>query len=72
MTNLPRYEVIITWSARDGAYVARALELPGCMAHGPTYEVALANIQEAMHLWIDTAMEDGIPIPPPAQYATST
>jgi len=37
------------------------------MAHGRTYEEALANIQDAMRLWIDTAREDGIPIPEPGR-----
>ena len=72
MTSLPKYEVIITWPVRDSAYVARAPELPGCTAHGPSYEAALASIQAAMHLWIDTAVADGTPIPRPAEYVAST
>jgi predicted RNase H-like HicB family nuclease len=35
------------------------------MAHGASPEETLANAQEAMQLWIDTAREFGDPIPEP-------
>lgn len=60
-----RYEVIIYWSAEDDIFVAEAPELPGCMAHGNTYEAALANAQDAIALWIETAREFGDAIPNP-------
>ena len=59
------YEIIVYWSAEDRVFVADAPELPGCMAHGDTQEAALANIKEAMQLWIDTAREFRDPIPEP-------
>ena len=52
-----KYEVIIYWSDEDGAFVAEVPELPGCAAHGPTHEAALASAQEAIRLWIDTAKD---------------
>ena len=60
-----KYEIIIYWSNDDGAYVADVPELPGCMAHGDTYESAASNANEAIQLWIDTAKEFGDPIPEP-------
>ncbi len=60
-----RYEVIIYWSAEDDAFVAEVPELPGCVAHGDSYELALAQAQEAISLWIDTAMEFGDRVPEP-------
>ena len=60
-----KYEIIIYWSNDDEAYVAEVPELPGCMAHGATYESAAANANEAIQLWIDTAKEFGDPIPEP-------
>ena len=60
-----KYEIIIFWSDEDDAYVADVPELPGCMAHGDTYEFALANAKEAIQLWIETAKEFGDPIPLP-------
>jgi predicted RNase H-like HicB family nuclease len=60
-----KYEVIIYWSDEDRAFVAEVPELAGCAAHGSTQEAALANAQDAIRLWIDTAREFGDPIPNP-------
>lgn len=60
-----RYEVILYWSDADQAFVAEVPELPGCMAHGPTAERALAESQEAIQLWIETSREFGDPVPEP-------
>jgi predicted RNase H-like HicB family nuclease len=57
-----RYETIIYWSEEDQVYLAEVPELPGCIAHGDSYESALANAKEAIQLWIDTAKEFGDPI----------
>ena len=59
------YEVILYWSEEDNIFVAEVPELPGCMAHGDTQEASLANVKEAMQLWIDTAEEFGDPVPEP-------
>jgi len=59
------YEIILYWSQEDGVFVAEVPELPGCMAHGDTQEAALANVKEAMQLWLDTAREFGDPVPEP-------
>lgn len=60
-----KYEIIIYWSDEDQVYVAEVPELPGCMAHGASQEAALANAQDAIALWLDTAKEYGDPIPSP-------
>ncbi|HNR14436.1 MAG TPA: type II toxin-antitoxin system HicB family antitoxin [Thermodesulfobacteriota bacterium] len=62
---MDRYEVIIYWSDEDQAYVAEVPELPGCSAHGDTYEAALSNARQAIALWIETAKEFNDPIPAP-------
>ena len=62
---MDKYEVIIFWSNADDAFVAEIPELPGCAAHGDTQGNALANVREAMRLWIDTAREFGDAIPEP-------
>lgn len=59
------YEVILYWSEEDNIFVSEVPELPGCMAHGDTQEASLANVKEAMQLWIDTAEEFGDPVPEP-------
>lgn len=60
-----KYEIIIYWSNEDDVFVAEVPELPGCMAHGDTPEMALANAKEAIQLWIDTAIEFGDLVPEP-------
>ena len=62
---MSRYEIIIFWSEEDSAYVADVPELPGCMAHGASYEEALVNAQQAIGLWIETARDLGREIPKP-------
>ncbi|MDQ7031548.1 MAG: type II toxin-antitoxin system HicB family antitoxin [Desulfonauticus sp.] len=52
-----KYKIIIYWSDEDNAFIAEAPELPGCMAHGKSYEEAVKNIKDAIKLWIDTARE---------------
>ncbi len=60
-----KYEIIIYWSNEDNAYVAEVPELPGCLAHGESYDDALSNAKDALELWIQTAEEFGDPIPAP-------
>jgi predicted RNase H-like HicB family nuclease len=63
-----KYEIIIFWSDEDNAFVADVPELPGCMAHGNSYETALSNAKDAIELWLETAKEFGDPIPKPKGY----
>ncbi len=60
-----KYEIIIYWSNEDKVLIAEVPELPGCMAHGDTWQAALAHANQAIQLWIDTAKEFGHPIPEP-------
>lgn len=60
-----KYEIILYWSNEDGCYVAEVPELPGCSAHGNTQEESLRNIHQAIDLWIETAIEDGVVVPKP-------
>ena len=46
-------------------WFARVVELPGCMTQAETLEELEGMIQEAMRAWIETALEDGAPIPEP-------
>lgn len=62
---MEHYEIIMYWDEEDALFIAEIPELPGCMAHGDTQEAALANVKDAMHLWLDTAREFGESIPEP-------
>lgn len=60
---MDKYEIILYWSKEDKVFIAEVPELPGCVAHGDTQELALDNVKEAIQLRIDTAREFGDPIP---------
>jgi len=62
---MPHYEIILYWSTEDQVFIAETPELSGCMAHGNSQEEALANIKEAVQLWIETAQKYGDEIPEP-------
>lgn len=59
------YHINIFWSDEDAAYVADIPDLPRCSALGPTPETALEEVLIAKSLWLDTARDEGISIPPP-------
>ncbi len=63
--NESQYEMIIFWDKTDNIYVVDVPELPGCMAHGKSKKEALASAEKAVVLWLETAIEDGVPIPEP-------
>ncbi|RZD16003.1 MAG: type II toxin-antitoxin system HicB family antitoxin [Candidatus Acididesulfobacter guangdongensis] len=63
-----KYEIIIYWDNKDNIYIADVPELPGCVAHGKTYNDALDNVNKAIELWINTAKEFDDPIPEPKGY----
>lgn len=60
-----KYELIIYWSDEDQSFIVEVPELPGCMADGKTYALAVANACQVIEEWIETARELGRPIPTP-------
>jgi predicted RNase H-like HicB family nuclease len=60
-----KYEIIIYWSKEDQSFIAEVPELPGCAADGATYREALSNVEVIIQEWIETAQEEGRPIPKP-------
>jgi predicted RNase H-like HicB family nuclease len=65
MPNDIRYEIILSWSEPDQAFIAEVPELAGCAADGTTYQEALAAAEVIINEWIETAKELGRPIPTP-------
>jgi antitoxin HicB len=61
------YTIEVFRDDSDGevGYVARVVELPGCFTQADSFEELGEMIQDAMRAWIETAMEDGQPIPEP-------
>jgi predicted RNase H-like HicB family nuclease len=62
---MSKYEMIIYWSEADDAFIVEVPELPGCMADGPSYQEAVANAEQIIEEWLDTAKQEGRPIPEP-------
>ena len=60
-----KYELIIYWSEVDQAFVVEVPELPGCISDGDSYAEAVANAQQVIEEWIETARNLGRPIPEP-------
>ncbi len=54
---------VIIYPGEDGYFVVKCPSLPGCISQGKTEEEALANIREAIDLWIEDAEAHGEPIP---------
>lgn len=57
-----RYTVVLEQEA-DGGFVVSVPVLPGCVSQGDTREEALANIQEAIQLYLDDCRDAGDPVP---------
>lgn len=49
-------------------YVARVVELPGCLTQAETFGELGEMIQDAMHAWIESALEDGQAVPEPQEF----
>jgi antitoxin HicB len=52
-------------SAEAPAWVARVDDLPGCVAQAESRDGALDRVQDAMRVWISTALEEGVEVPKP-------
>jgi len=59
------YHINIFYSEEDGGYIADIPDLEACSAFGATPEEALAEVEKAKQLWLETAKAAGKPIPPP-------
>jgi len=57
-----RYTVVLEQEG-DGGYVAIVPALPGCVSQGDDRAEALANIREAIELYIEDCREAGDPVP---------
>jgi predicted RNase H-like HicB family nuclease len=57
-----KYTIIIE-KGRESGYVVYAPVLKGCVSQGETKEEALRNIKEAIEVYIEALLEDGLPVP---------
>jgi predicted RNase H-like HicB family nuclease len=59
-----KYRVLIEQD-EDGVFVAEVPSLPGCISQGDTRAEALANIREAIGVYLESLEAHGEPVPPP-------
>jgi predicted RNase H-like HicB family nuclease len=57
-----RYTVVLEQEA-DGGYLASTPALPGCVSQGDTRTEALANIREAIEVYLEDCRKAGDPVP---------
>jgi predicted RNase H-like HicB family nuclease len=54
---------IVMYPGEDGFWVVECPSLRGCISQGETKESAIANIKEAIELYIDCLEDDGLAVP---------
>ncbi|MCF7810286.1 type II toxin-antitoxin system HicB family antitoxin [bacterium] len=59
------YFISIFYSEEDKGYIADIPDLEFCSALGNSPEEALAQLEIAKRLWLESAKEEGKPIPEP-------
>lgn len=57
-----KYTVIVE-KGQESGFVTKVPALPGCASQGASKEEALANIREAIEVYIEALMDDGLPVP---------
>ena len=60
------YRMEILTDTREGGYIIRFPELPGCLTCGETLERALHNTEDCKRVWMSAALEEKTTIPEPA------
>ena len=60
------YPIAIEIGTESSAWGIIVPDLPGCFCAGDTLDESLALATEAAAAWIETALDDHLPIPPPS------
>ena len=55
------FRVILEPCEEDGGYTAYVPSLPGCISEGDTIDEAMANIREAIDLYLEPVDDDYTP-----------
>lgn len=65
---LPYTTRVVRYDSGDAPpYMAHVQELPGCDAQGASEAEALEELEDAMRLFIETMIADGVKIPEPKE-----
>jgi predicted RNase H-like HicB family nuclease len=60
---MARRFTVIFEKEEEGGYHIFCPALPGCHTQGETIDEGTRNIREAIQLYIDSLVEDGLPVP---------
>lgn len=63
------FVVAIEPGDKKHAFGVAVPDLPGCYSAGDTLDEAMANAREAIELWLETVIDDGLPVPQPKPLA---
>jgi len=58
-----RYTIILYPDTEEGGYTVVVPALPGCITQGETIEEAIAMGKDAIQLYVETLLADGLPVP---------
>ena len=64
-----RYPIAIEPGSETTAFGVVVPDLPGCFSAGDTLDEAITNAEEAIELWIESAIDEGQEIPAPTTVA---
>jgi predicted RNase H-like HicB family nuclease len=67
MTDPRQYPAQVFWNDEDEGFIAIAPDLPGCSAFGESQSEAIAELQNAIVVWIEAAKAAGNPVPEPSR-----
>ncbi len=56
-------QVLLIPDLEAGGYTVEVPSLPGCISQGDTLDEALANIKEAIDVYIESLIAHGQPVP---------
>jgi len=59
---MARHFAVILEKEEDGGYHVFCPVLPGCHTQGESMDEGLQNIREAIQLYIDSLLEDDLPV----------
>ena len=59
------YVIAIEPGDEKHAFGVAVPDLPGCFSAGDTLDEAITNAREAIELWLETVIDDGLPVPAP-------
>ena len=62
---MPHYHANILWSDRSACWIADVPDLRYCSAHGTSIADAAREIEIAISLWLETALDNGNLVPEP-------